>query len=466
MDEEYDVVILGTGLKECILSGLLSVAKKKVLHMDRNDYYGADSASLNLKQLHKKLNLKEPDEKILGKSKEYNIDLCPKFIMANGNLVKVLLHTKVTRYLEFQCVDGSYIIKGGSVHEVPVNAKMALSSSLLGFFQKRRYKNFLQWVMGVNPKDRSTWGKCDLTKQTMKQVFKHWVIEEETINFTGHAVGLRGEESYLEDHTQTLPFILSLQLYANSLARYEKSPYIYPMWGLGGLPEGFSRLAAVHGGVYMLRKPIKKIEYNADSGKVIGVVADDENGKEQLIKCKQVVGDPSYFLKEKEKVKKGGQIFRWIFILDNSNKSKLPIEGMKKDGTSGQIIIPTTQTKRKSDIYISVVSKNLQTCPSDRLVAVISSNVYTENPKKELKPAVELFDQDRVLANYGILTDLYEPVQKNVEGTNVFITKTMNATTHFEDCSKEVIALYKQITGKAVDLSSDPTVVGTDDQYM
>ena len=45
-------VVLGTGLTECILSGLLSVEGKKVLHMDRNDYYGGDSASLNLTQVY------------------------------------------------------------------------------------------------------------------------------------------------------------------------------------------------------------------------------------------------------------------------------------------------------------------------------------------------------------------------------------------------------------------------------
>ena len=33
--------------QECILSGLLSVSGKKVLHMDRNKYYGGDSASLS-----------------------------------------------------------------------------------------------------------------------------------------------------------------------------------------------------------------------------------------------------------------------------------------------------------------------------------------------------------------------------------------------------------------------------------
>jgi Rab GDP dissociation inhibitor len=31
MDEQYDAIVLGTGLKECIISGLLSVNGYKVL---------------------------------------------------------------------------------------------------------------------------------------------------------------------------------------------------------------------------------------------------------------------------------------------------------------------------------------------------------------------------------------------------------------------------------------------------
>ena len=65
MDDTYDVIVCGTGLTECILSGLLSqegIKKcnyklfrlgKKVLHIDRNPYYGDESASLNLTSLWK-----------------------------------------------------------------------------------------------------------------------------------------------------------------------------------------------------------------------------------------------------------------------------------------------------------------------------------------------------------------------------------------------------------------------------
>lgn len=66
----------------------------QVLHLDRNSYYGGASASLTLDQLYKRYKGPEASPPPhLGSSKEYNIDLAPKFIMAHGKLVKVLVHT-------------------------------------------------------------------------------------------------------------------------------------------------------------------------------------------------------------------------------------------------------------------------------------------------------------------------------------------------------------------------------------
>ena len=110
MDEEYDCIVLGTGLTECILSGvtimwltaghnylslgMLSVSGKKVLHMDRNKYYGGESASLTpLEDLFSKFGLPEPDQAQYGRGRDWNVDLIPKFLMANGQLVKLLIHT-------------------------------------------------------------------------------------------------------------------------------------------------------------------------------------------------------------------------------------------------------------------------------------------------------------------------------------------------------------------------------------
>eukprot|EP00456_Euglypha_rotunda_P083614 TRINITY_DN8310_c0_g1_i15.p1 TRINITY_DN8310_c0_g1~~TRINITY_DN8310_c0_g1_i15.p1 ORF type:complete len:299 (-),score=40.13 TRINITY_DN8310_c0_g1_i15:4-900(-) len=295
MEQEYDVIVLGTGLKECILSGLMSVGKKKVLHMDRNSYYGGESASLNLEQLYKKFRGDETPPKELGRTRDYCVDLCPKFLMACGNLVKVLLHTRVTRYLEFKSVAGSYVYKGDQVHKTPSNSKEAWDTSLMGFFQKTKYTSFLQFVYGYDATNPKTHKGMDLNKLTAKDLYDKYGLDANTQAFTGHAIALYFSEDYLKQPAKD--FVERVKLYGFSVSRYGNSPYIYPIWGLGGLPEGFSRLCAIHGGTYMLNKPISKILYDKD-GKVTGV---ESEGK--VAYCKQLIADPSYFLGT-DKVKK------------------------------------------------------------------------------------------------------------------------------------------------------------------
>ncbi|CAG8605609.1 9575_t:CDS:10 [Gigaspora rosea] len=155
-DEEYDVIVLGTGLTECILSGLLSVEGKKVLHMDRNDYYGGESASLNLTQLYRKFrNGQEPPSE-LGRDRDYNIDLIPKFMMANGELVRILIHTDVTRYLELKQISGSYVYREGQISKVPASEMEALRSDLMGMFEKRSAKKFFEYMQNWREDDPST----------------------------------------------------------------------------------------------------------------------------------------------------------------------------------------------------------------------------------------------------------------------------------------------------------------------
>lgn len=103
-----------------------------MLHIDRNKYYGGESASITpLEELFTKFGLKLEGEKY-GRGRDWNVDLIPKFLMANGLLVKLLIHTGVTRYLEFKSIEGSYVYMGGKISKVPVDQKEALSSDLMG----------------------------------------------------------------------------------------------------------------------------------------------------------------------------------------------------------------------------------------------------------------------------------------------------------------------------------------------
>jgi Rab GDP dissociation inhibitor len=142
-----------------------------------------------------------------GHNRDWNVDLIPKFIMANGNLVKILLHTKVTRYLEWKCVDGSYVYqyqKAGLIssakaviHKVPANDSEALKSPLMGLWEKKRCRGFYLYIQDVDFNDPKTWKDVDITKAPMREVFKKHKLEDNTIDFLGHAVALYKDDSYL-----------------------------------------------------------------------------------------------------------------------------------------------------------------------------------------------------------------------------------------------------------------------------
>ncbi|KAJ7549339.1 hypothetical protein O6H91_07G049300 [Diphasiastrum complanatum] len=404
MDEEYDVIVLGTGLKECILSGLLSVDRLKVLHMDRNDYYGGESTSFNLNQLWEKFrgSSKPPPE--FGPSREYNVDMVPKFMMANGALVRVLIHTDVTKYLYFKAVDGSYVYNKGKIHKVPATDVEALKSPLMGLFEKRRARKFFIYVQNYEDDDLKTHEGLDLTRVTSKELFAKFGLDDNTVDFIGHALALHRDDRYLNE--PALETLKRVKLYSESLARFQGgSPYIYPLYGLGELPQAFARLSAVYGGTYMLSKPdCTQLEFD-EEGKVRGVTSDGETAK-----TKKVVCDPSYV---RNKVKKVGKVVRAICIMNH------PIPNTN-DSQSVQIILPQKQLGRKSDMYVFCCSYSHNVAPKGKYIAFVSTEAETDMPEAELEPGLSLLGP--VEETFFDVYDRYEPVNDHTLD-NVYISK-------------------------------------------
>jgi len=431
MDEEYDVIILGTGLTECILSGVLSVQGKKVLHMDRNSYYGAEATSMTpLNQLYQKFGEESaPDS--MGKGRDWNVDLIPKFLMADGKLVQMLIFTDVTRYLEFKVCEGSYVLQGQKVHKVPANETEALSSGLMGMFEKRRFRKFLIFVNDFDANNPATFQGIDPNSTPMSAVFNKFGLDANTQDFVGHAMALYRTDEYLS--LPCGPTINKVKLYATSLSKYGKSPYLYPLYGLGELPQGFARLSAIYGGTYMLHKPIEKVE--AKDG-IVHVTSEGET-----VKAKQVIGDPSYF---PDRVEKVGQIVRAICILSH------PIPSTN-NSASCQFILPQKQMNRRNDIYICSVSAAHNVSAKDKWLAFVSTTAETNNPQAELEGAFKFLGP--IDKKFIYVQDVFQPKADN-PADNIFVTKSYDATTHFETTCENIMEVYKQVTGKDFDFSS------------
>ncbi|KAI5479799.1 rab GDP-dissociation inhibitor [Pseudohyphozyma bogoriensis] len=435
MDETYDFIILGTGLTECVLSGLLSVEGKKVLHMDRNDYYGAESASLNLSQLYRKFRPGQEPPAELGRDRDYAIDLIPKFMMASGEMTKMLVHTDVTRYLEFKQIAGSFVYRDGRISKVPSTEMEAVRSPLMGLFEKRRAKKFFEWVQGYRENDPATYQGINLDVTPMSEVYYKFGLEAGTQDFIGHAMALHLDDTYISRPArETYDRIL---LYTSSMARYGKSPYIYPMYGLGELPQGFARLSAIYGGTYMLDKQVEEIVYD-EKGKFVGVKSGGET-----VKAAKVIGDPSYFVdasgkgKGEDKVFLEGKVVRAICIL------KHPIPNTD-DSDSVQLIIPQNQVGRKHDIYISEVSNTHSISAKDVYVAMVSTVVETNNPEAELEPGLKLLGP--IYEKFIDVAPIYSPASSG-SYDNVFVTRSYDSTSHFETVCDDVRDVWRRAIG-------------------
>lgn len=431
MDENYDVIVLGTGITECILSGLLSVDGKKVLHIDKQDHYGGESASVTLSQLYSKFKqnpiAKEEMEARFGRDRDWNVDLIPKFLMANGELTNILIHTDVTRYIDFKQVSGSYVCKQGKIYKVPANEIEAISSPLMGIFEKRRMKRFLEWIGSYDEDDLKTHQGLDLDKNTMDEVYYKFGLGNSTKDFIGHAMALWTNDDYLQEPAR--PSFERILLYLQSVARYGKSPYLYPMYGLGELPQGFARLSAIYGGTYMLNTPIDKVLYT-DDGKFEGVVT-----KEGTARAPIVIADPTYF---PEKCKSTGQkVIRAICILNH------PVPNTS-NADSLQIIVPQNQVGRQNDIYIAVVSDTHNVASKGHYLAIVSTIIETDKPHVELESAFKLLGP--IEEKFMGIAEIFEPKEDGSKD-NVYLSRSYDASSHFESMTDDVKDIYFRVTG-------------------
>ena len=339
----------------------------------------------------------------------------------------------------------------------------ALRSSLMGIFEKRRMKKFMEFIQKWDDKDPSTHqGSKDiftsdiivvylciifciltitgvnLDKDTMGSLYTKFGLEPGTRDFIGHAMALYLDDDYImRTARETYDRII---LYVSSMARYGKSPYIYPLYGLGELPQGFARLSAIYGGTYMLEKPVDEIVYNKD-GKFEGVRSGDE-----IARADVVFADPSYF---PDKVQKTGRVIRAICILTH------PIPNTD-NSDSVQIVIPQNQVGRKHDIYVAMVSSSHNIAPKDHYLAIVSTIVETQNPHLEIEPGLKLLGP--ILERFIEVSDLYEPLEDGTKD-NVFISKSYDATSHFETTADDVMDIYERSQKKKLVLKQRPTAV-------
>ena len=378
LPDSFDVVICGTGLTESMVAACLSRVGKKILHVDRNDYYGGPWATFTFESLikwikkyepktdaaseadipvrlenevpksdvcirnvvirsyipeknkkdveilnghiheHKKndvddadggggeisqplnqnnphddesqepetdLNDKDGDEfkpaqvpltmvsqarirqnfddisldDFLVLSRKFNLDITTKFLFSAGPLVNAIIKANISHYAEFKVVNRILTWKDDQIVEVPCNRSDVFGSGFLAMIEKRVLMKFLTSCVEMSETD-------DEMKAFQGKPFKEFLesrkLSENLQKFVIYSIAL------VKPDTPTELALKETSKFLRSLGRYGKSPFIWPLYGTGELPQAFCRMSAVFGGTYCLNINIESMDFNRETGKV------------------------------------------------------------------------------------------------------------------------------------------------------------------------------------------------------
>ncbi|KAL9267755.1 Rab escort protein 1-like protein [Drosera capensis] len=323
----FDVIVVGSGLPESIIAAAASATGKSVLHIDPNPFYGSHFSSISLPELLSFLRShsvpadddssaaadNNDDEKnisviglsarplysdveaspippeLLQNSRKFCLDLSgPRVLFCAGHTIDLLMKSGVSQYLEFKSIDRSYIAatahddgtNGNHLSVVPDSRSAIFNDPTLALIDKTKLWHFFQHIL--DHLQALAAGRPGLvSQQDLDTPFAHFLDKNRlSPNIKSIILYAIAMANYDQTHVDASKYLLKtsdginrLALYLSSLRRFPNASgaMLYPMYGLGELPQAFCRRAAVKGCLYVLRMPVVAVLVDKGNARRVGI---------------------------------------------------------------------------------------------------------------------------------------------------------------------------------------------------
>ncbi|XP_055600784.1 rab proteins geranylgeranyltransferase component A [Uranotaenia lowii] len=427
---EFDIIVLGTGLTESIVAAAASRIGKTVLHLDSNDYYGGFWASYNLESLHRYAEeCREPKpqealevrpnfvplkrgtlvenvsegwfnfeergnvdgwnrEMIIKEFRRFNVDLAPKLLYSRGDMVELLISSNICRYAEFRAVDRVATIWNERILTVPCSRSDVFTSRDVNVVEKRLLMKFLQSCASWDEKGSegdSDHKPEDLEGKTFLEYLKTHKLTPNLIHYLLYTIAMGN------DRTSCREGLEGVKKFLLSLGRYGNSPFLFPMYGCGEVPQCFCRLCAVFGGIYCLGKPIEGINLHSGESSFQSLMCGN-----QTIRAKELVIGHGYVSAEDVFTKTGsesepqaqrkacGRMARGVFL------TNVPLGGASQNmGGGGVALMKLPPVEGHEDgATVLQLAHFSGTVPKNIYLIHVTARAIGNDPKADLEPYV------------------------------------------------------------------------------
>ena len=297
--------------------------------------------------------------------KRFNIDISPKLLFSRGSLVEALISANISHYAEFKAVTRILTYIDGRVEEVPCSRADVFSSNAISVVEKRMLMKFLTFCLDFEQQQDQYEGFEDkpysefLQSRRLTPNLQHFVI---------HAIAM------VKPETATVKGLKATQSFLQSLGRYGNTPFIWPLYGAGELPQAFCRMCAVFGGLYCLRRGASTITVSEADGKCTGIISEN-----QVLKCKWLITEFSYV---PERFKKVCTQFvsRAVFITYGSLKAS------EEDHITILSVPPSS--KGEEPVRVIELGPSSMACPKGLCIVHLVSKGLS-SAKEDLEPTAD-----------------------------------------------------------------------------
>lgn len=242
---------------------------------------------------------------IVKEGRKFNIDLVSKLLYSQGLLIDLLIKSNVSRYAEFKNVTRILTFREGKVEQVPCSRADVFNSKELTMVEKRMLMKFLTFCLDYeqHPDEYQDFIQCSFS-----EYLKTKKLTPNLQHFVLHSIAMT------EPSCTTIDGLRATKNFLQCLGRFGNTPFLFPLYGQGEIPQCFCRMCAVFGGIYCLRHKVQCLVVDKESGRCKAII--DHFG--QRINAKYFIVEDSYLSEETCSNVQYKQISRAVLITDQS----------------------------------------------------------------------------------------------------------------------------------------------------
>ncbi|XP_053461697.1 rab proteins geranylgeranyltransferase component A 2 [Nycticebus coucang] len=262
---------------------------------------------------------------IVKEGRRFNIDLVSKLLYSQGLLIDLLIKSNVSRYAEFKNVTRILAFQEGKVEQVPCSRADVFNSRELTMVEKRMLMKFLTFCLDYeqHPDEYQAFEQC-----LFSEYLKTKKLTPSLQHFILHSIAMTSESS-----CTTIDGLKATKNFLQCLGRFGNTPFLFPLYGQGEIPQCFCRMCAVFGGIYCLRHKVRCFVVDKESGRCKAII--DHFG--QRINAKYFIVEDSYLSEDTCSNVQYKQISRAVLITDRS------VLKADSDQQISILIVPPTQ---------------------------------------------------------------------------------------------------------------------------